>query len=117
MFGVAMLPIQSVDSAIDEVCYTREEGAFATETLGSAPAVSNQETRDRTSALPHGPRFRRPRLQRFQPQGVAQRTVCAQLLDLVRAESLWIGRIRSALARSYGRPIIRITTASSRAPR
>ena len=40
---------------------------------------------DRPLARPHGPPFRRPGLQRFRADDAAERSVPAQLLDLVRA--------------------------------
>ena len=40
---------------------------------------------DRAVARPHGPAFRRQGLQRHRPEDAAERTVPAQLLDLVRA--------------------------------
>ena len=167
LFGVAMLPMQSVELAIEEMRYAREElgmrggflrpnpyhgnkmisdpmyepfwtmaeeldfsigfhegstnamptvgvDRFASGPRGAAhdqphdgddaggderdlgrrgrpsPATARRVPRvgrrlDGAVARPHGPAFRRPRLQRDRPEDAAERAVPAQLLDLVRA--------------------------------
>ena len=68
------------------------------------PAAAHRLSRigrrlDRAVARPHGPAFRRPRLQRHRPEDAAERALPAQLLDLVRA-----GREQHRRARRLYRP-------------
>ena len=56
----------------------------------SSPAAARRVPRigrrlDRALARPHGPAFRRPRVQRHRPEDAAERALPAQLLDFVRA--------------------------------